>query len=240
MLQFNNLDYYAVPPLPLGWSAPMWLRIQVGIFAGRLYFPFEELGHIRDFLGLGNDDGSTLQSDLAIEIEEERVESSSNSDENQPAGHDEQQILHDEKMITKEARAAKLKATRMLTFLHAWLGTRGRGQDFTHTPMGYICARKALTEDHTFFRSVDDDEARRSRVHHAMSGDASALADMGVEKDEDDHSDIDEEELDARHRLTEEELRLSTESAANSRESEDNDGEEDSEESESASSDAKG
>ncbi|KIW67043.1 hypothetical protein PV04_06320 [Phialophora macrospora] len=240
MLQFNNLDYYAVPALPLGWSAPMWLRVQIGIFAGRLYFPFEELGHIRDFLGLGNDDPSNFQSDLAIEIEEERMESSSSSEENQTAGHDEPQILQDDKIITKEARAAKLKATRMLTFLHAWLGTRGRGQDFTHTPMGYICARKALTEDHPFFRSVDDDEARQSRVHHAVSGDASALADVGTEKDEDDHSDIDEEELDARHRLTEEELRLSTESAANGRESEDDDGGEDSEGSKSDSSDARG
>ncbi|EXJ58525.1 hypothetical protein A1O7_05951 [Cladophialophora yegresii CBS 114405] len=209
MLQFNSLDYYAVPPLPLGWSAPMWLRIQVGIFAGRLYFPFEELAHIRSFLGLGNDDASNLQTDLAIEIEGERVEGSSGSDDHQSCTHNGEQVAREEQAITKEARTAKLKATRMLTFLHAWLGMRGRGQDFTHTPMGYICARKTLTEDHPFFRKVDDDESRRSRVQHAMAGDTSVLAHMVVERDEDGHSDVDEEELDTRHRLTEEELRLS-------------------------------
>ncbi|OCT51496.1 hypothetical protein CLCR_08957 [Cladophialophora carrionii] len=240
MLQFNNLNYYAVPPLPLDWSAPIWLRIQIGIFAGRLYFPFEELAHIRGFLGLGTDEASNLQTDLAIEIEGERTEGLSSSDERQTSTHNGAQVAWEEQTITKEARAAKLKATRMLTFLHAWLGTRGRGQDFTHTPMGYICARKTLTEDHAFFREIDDDESRRSRVQHAMAGDTSAPAQMDVERDEDDHSDIDEEELDARHRLTEEELRLSTESAANDEGSGDEDGEEDDEQCKSVSSDSKG
>lgn len=42
MLQFNNLDYYTLPPLPDGWRAPSWLKIEFGIFAGRLYFEFDE------------------------------------------------------------------------------------------------------------------------------------------------------------------------------------------------------
>jgi hypothetical protein len=38
MLQFNDLKYYATPTLPPDWSAPMWLKVAVGIFAGKLYF----------------------------------------------------------------------------------------------------------------------------------------------------------------------------------------------------------
>ncbi|GME34063.1 hypothetical protein BKCO1_7800036 [Neofusicoccum parvum] len=39
---FNKLDYFAVPPLPAGYAAPRWLPIQLGLFAGRLYFEFDE------------------------------------------------------------------------------------------------------------------------------------------------------------------------------------------------------
>ena len=230
MLQFNDLNYYAVPHLPPDWSAPVWLRNQVGLFAGRLYLPFEELEYLRELLGLQNDVAINTQADLAVEIDELQMESSGSSDDNQTFVQDEGQAAQYSDHETKEARAAKLKTTRMLTFVHAWLGTRGRGQDFTHTPMGYICARKPLTADHPFFCALDN-EAARSRVQHAMAGDDSAFADMNVAKDDDDHSDVDEEELDARHRLTEEELKLA-EAAAKGAESENEGGDGDGEETE--------
>jgi hypothetical protein len=74
----------------------------------------------------------------------------------------------------KEARAAKLKITKLLTFLHAWLTTRGRGRDFAQTPFGYVCARKALPKEHPFFREIDEDEASRSRMQHALAADSTA------------------------------------------------------------------
>ncbi|KAL3476021.1 hypothetical protein BJX99DRAFT_258915 [Aspergillus californicus] len=42
MLQFNRLDFYSLPRLPVGWSPPRWLPFEVGILAGRLYFDFAE------------------------------------------------------------------------------------------------------------------------------------------------------------------------------------------------------
>lgn len=208
MLQFNDLNYYAVPELPTEWKAPMWVKLEVGIFSARLYFPFDELVHVREFLGLQSDAVSNAQNGLNMEMDELQIESLEASDERHTSTDEGEQFEQKEVTFTKEEHAAKLKATRMLTFLHAWLATRGRGQDFTHTPMGYICARKALTEDHPFFRQHDEYEALRSRVQHAMAGDALEFADMGIEKDEDGHSDVDEEELDVRHKLTEEELKL--------------------------------
>jgi hypothetical protein len=42
MLQFNRLNFYAIPCLPEGWDAPLWLRFEIGILAGRLYFELDE------------------------------------------------------------------------------------------------------------------------------------------------------------------------------------------------------
>ena len=36
-------------------------------------------------------------------------------------------------------------------FLHNWLAIRRKGQDFSHTPMGYLCAAKLLSPHHPFF-----------------------------------------------------------------------------------------
>ena len=38
-----------------------------------------------------------------------------------------------------------------LEFLHEWLAVRRKGQDFTDTPMGFICQGKLLTSSHPFF-----------------------------------------------------------------------------------------
>ena len=213
MLHFNNLNYYAVPALPPGWSAPMWLRIQIGIFAGRLYFPFQELEHIRDYLRLDNNHTNTSQAELVAEMEDLQTDGSESLDEGQRSLQNESQAIQ-ETSETKQARAEKLKSTKMLTFLHAWLGTRGRDQDFTHTPMGYLCARKLLTEDHPFFRGMGADQAARGGAIRSTAGETSTFTDLGVQKDRDDHSDVDEEEFDERHKLTEEELRQAQELAA--------------------------
>ncbi|KAK6539145.1 hypothetical protein TWF694_009389 [Orbilia ellipsospora] len=43
-------------------------------------------------------------------------------------------------------------ATRPLSFLQEWLTLKRKGQDFLHTPMGYLCQSKTLLKTHTFFR----------------------------------------------------------------------------------------
>ena len=52
MLHFNGLDYYSIPALPETFKIPTWLKIQLGIFAGRLYFEFEEHHDMLAYLGV--------------------------------------------------------------------------------------------------------------------------------------------------------------------------------------------
>lgn len=50
-----------------------------------------------------------------------------------------------------------------LSFLQQWLSARRKGQDFTHTPMGYVCQSKVLTSDHPFFNSANNQNRIRKR-----------------------------------------------------------------------------
>jgi hypothetical protein len=52
MLHFNRLDYYAMPALPAGFQVPVWLRVEIGLFAGRLYFEWDEYYQLLEYLGL--------------------------------------------------------------------------------------------------------------------------------------------------------------------------------------------
>ncbi|KAI1629951.1 hypothetical protein EDD37DRAFT_75945 [Exophiala viscosa] len=205
MLQFNNLDYYAVPTLPVDWSAPLWLRVQLGIFAGRLYFPFEELPYLRIFLGLEEQSGA-LTDDMPDPVADNLLfdDPSTSSNEQQPSINDNKHP--EETTEAKAIRSAKLRQTKMLTFLHAWLSTRARGQDFTHTAMGYVCARKVLTEDHAFFRSADTQNTIHSKNFYVPAEETGRHV-TGDAGDDDDMSDYGDEDLDERRKLTEEELK---------------------------------
>ena len=50
MLCFDTMDFYTVPALPHGWSAPKWLVRALGLFAGRLYFTFAEYDGMAEYL----------------------------------------------------------------------------------------------------------------------------------------------------------------------------------------------
>ncbi|RVD89464.1 uncharacterized protein DFL_000471 [Arthrobotrys flagrans] len=45
-----------------------------------------------------------------------------------------------------------------LSFLQEWLTLKRKGQDFLHTPMGYLCQSKALLKGHPFFKDGRSDE----------------------------------------------------------------------------------
>ncbi|CAG8973686.1 hypothetical protein HYALB_00002252 [Hymenoscyphus albidus] len=140
MMIFNDMTYYSVPAMPEGWKAPMWLKIELGIFAGRLYFQYSDYEELCKYLGaheraqeMDDDDDSLLleQPDTCADDPEgeyiERAEPVKK--ENEP------------KTFTKKP----------LVFMQEWLAIRRKGQDFTHTPMGQLCQGKALKEDHPFF-----------------------------------------------------------------------------------------
>jgi hypothetical protein len=114
MLLFNDIQYYTVPSLPSDWTAPLWLRTELGIYSGRLYLDYSECNYLLGYLGL--------------------------------------------KTVGAPQKVAFTK--KPLTFLQEWLAVRRKGQDFSHTPMGFICQGQKLLENHPFFQKLDNDESR--------------------------------------------------------------------------------
>lgn len=50
MVHFNRPGYCAIPSLPENFSVPAWFSIELGLFAGRLYFDFSEYDALLDCL----------------------------------------------------------------------------------------------------------------------------------------------------------------------------------------------
>ncbi|KAF3904517.1 hypothetical protein AA313_de0210125 [Arthrobotrys entomopaga] len=111
MIQFDNLKFFTIPKIGADWVPPEILSVELGIFAGRLYFSFEHSNSLVKYVGLEN------------KLQEEG-----------------------------EVGESPLFATRPLLFLQEWLTLKRKGQDFLHTPMGYLCQSKMLLKTHTFFR----------------------------------------------------------------------------------------
>lgn len=185
MLRFNNLGYYAVPDLPAGWKPPQWLTIELGILAGRLYFEFEEYGDICRYLGI---QPSGTAGDVNVTTGEEDTDTAET-----------------------ETQQSQCFTTKPLTFLQEWLAVRRKGQDFTHTPMGYICQRKQLTASNPFFSTFEgsSNTQLKSIASHTRNGGGAERAANGdvvsdVEFDEEDFY-LDEEE-DGGDKYSEDEL----------------------------------
>lgn len=150
MLHFQNLDYYTIPALPASWKAPQWLKAQLGLFAGRLYFEWDEYAYLADLYGISEseDVGATEHDD---------------EDQERPPAAERDGANEDQTMtIQRDAKptARKLFASRPLNFMQEWLAVRRRGQDFSHTPLGFIASGKPLFTEHHFFRQGDESEER--------------------------------------------------------------------------------
>ena len=138
MLHFDNLQYYAVPSLPPGWEAPLWLRTELGIYSGRLYFEYSEYENLLRFLGIKEEVDDLAPQANSIEQKQETPTIE----------------LH----VEQEAKAF---TRRPLSFLKEWLAVCRKGQDFMHTPMGFVCQGKKLLESHPFFSSNDRNRAKK-------------------------------------------------------------------------------
>lgn len=62
----------------------------------------------------------------------------------------------DTETLCGSQRHIGIPAKNSVDFLLDWLTACRKGQDITHTPMGYICQRRVLRKDHPFFVSRDD------------------------------------------------------------------------------------
>ncbi|KAM0324566.1 hypothetical protein ACHAQA_007951 [Verticillium albo-atrum] len=227
MLHFGHLNFFTIPSLPKDWKAPLWLRVQLGIYAGRLYFDWEEYEPMCKFFGIdeknvtveevddfleepfsdedevtedvissadgaqdgnltddavetvnhtvdGAEDGETTEGDaeesvvsvcgttngkLTDAFSREVVDGAIDSvvdlvdcaQDPRPADF----ASKNDKLNPVDSEAcAQTFTTKPLTFMQEWLATRRHGQDFVHTPMGFIAQGKALHPDHAFFRQI--------------------------------------------------------------------------------------
>ncbi|KAF2802818.1 uncharacterized protein BDZ99DRAFT_428253 [Mytilinidion resinicola] len=142
MLRFNDLRYYAIPELPRGWNAPIWLKMELGIFAGRLYFEWDEHSSVLQPLGVAVDEEDEKPENSYTHLTS--LEIPDGDTEDQDLGPNEQQ------------EGQKCFSTNPLAFLHEWLTVRRKGQDFEHTPLGHIVQGKRLTPTHSFFQVATD------------------------------------------------------------------------------------
>lgn len=142
MLRFNNLDVFSIPQLPDGWRPPRWLTVELGIFAGRLYFPFRDYTTICKYLGV------KLPS---------KLKGVGGTDTNGTVTP-----RRDANGGPTTSVSRQLFTAKPLAFMQEWLAMRRKGQDFAHTPMGYVCQGKELGRDHPFFKrsgiTASDDE----------------------------------------------------------------------------------
>ncbi|KAK2766241.1 hypothetical protein FQN54_007757 [Arachnomyces sp. PD_36] len=171
MMPFNDLKYFTIPALARDWKPPKWLVVEIGLLSGRLYFNFNEYEDICGYFG------ASIVEEIDEAIEEQDNKPNGLSNEN-PSFSD-----------------------RPLSFLQQWLSVRRKGQDFTHTPMGYVCQSKALTSDHPFFSSTNNQARTNGRdVQYRPSveetaDDAEGDFDSDIDHmydDDDDYYDVDE------------------------------------------------
>ncbi|KAF5027164.1 hypothetical protein F66182_737 [Fusarium sp. NRRL 66182] len=199
MLQFNDLTFHSIPPLPSGWKAPSWLQVELGLYGGRLYFEWDEYDDICALLGIQEGLVEAEQANLEVSLD--------GAADEEPVQDGLLTELH------KKSQAERKLAQNPLTFLQEWLAIRRRGQDFAHSPMGFVSQGKRLQGDHIFFKqaehvAVDDTLAALAPLTHRNTADANenrddgyyGVDDMGAnEAGDDDSSDDDIEYADSEY-----------------------------------------
>ena len=124
MVAFDKLDFYAVPALPEGWKAPTWLVRDLGIFAGRLYFDYDDQCQaVYEVMGLPPPPVLSTAS-LSNGATDEVIEHT---------------------QATEGRR--KPFSDNALLFMQEWLAVRRKGQDFSQTMMGEICRGRGIVRE---------------------------------------------------------------------------------------------
>lgn len=72
MAKFSTLQYLTIPAMRKEMKIPCWLRIEVGVLAGRLYFDWEEYRSLLAWLGLLKEPHSELTHGLKLGIRHPR------------------------------------------------------------------------------------------------------------------------------------------------------------------------
>ncbi|KAI1637344.1 hypothetical protein F4809DRAFT_649926 [Biscogniauxia mediterranea] len=149
MLHFGKMKYYTIPTLPQGWSAPEWLTTELGFFAGRLYFEWNEYSSICRLLGI--DESVPMLEESASSEGDTTEQWTSNTEATSQTSSDNRD---DDKAIVIPRATAQFSGLtpKPYTFTQEYLSVRRRGLDFSHTPMGFLASGKPLNEHNAFFR----------------------------------------------------------------------------------------
>jgi len=163
----GSFKFYSIPSLPTSWSPPSWLKVEVGILAGKLYFDWDEYDSICKFLGIARDTRSHANS-MGVEEndEEDDLRVSEGTDGTSDVDSSETELTSqsdgasaDQKPLPAFDGSADLSeqilSSKPFSFTREWLSIRRRGQEFSHSPMGFLCLRKPLREDHAFFEKTE-------------------------------------------------------------------------------------
>ncbi|KAI0836841.1 hypothetical protein F5Y06DRAFT_95513 [Hypoxylon sp. FL0890] len=159
MMHFNKLSFYTMPPLPSNWQAPQWLTTELGFFAGRLYFDWSEYESICEMLGIdlstpGMEEFESSETDTTEQLTASGTQSSTEATSHSPNGSQGMAKVH-QPSVRLCSQKTKGLTSKPYTFTQEYLAARRRGQDFTHTPMGFLCSGKPLNQDSPFFRQED-------------------------------------------------------------------------------------
>ncbi|KAK6953357.1 hypothetical protein Daesc_005660 [Daldinia eschscholtzii] len=171
MMHFNKLTFYSMPPLPADWQPSEWLTTELGLFAGRLYFEFSEYDSVCRILGIDLSQSGIDELELDSSETDSTEQYSTSAPENS-SGETSQNSGEFREIVEVPLDEAKMKSksltptltSKPYTFTQEYLAVRRRGQDFTHTPMGFLSSGKPLTKDSPFFRLADTTRHGQSLV----------------------------------------------------------------------------
>jgi hypothetical protein len=151
MNQFNDLKYYSVPALPERWTTPTWLSLEIGLLAGRLYFPYHEYDALCKFFDF-KPIGSHLAKPNGDEPEIKAHSPTSTHGLEVGSSYSGPEGSLDKKVVSKRYNTEKPFTSKPILFLREWLAVRRGGNSFKHTPLGYLCDGRPLSSNHPFFR----------------------------------------------------------------------------------------
>ncbi|KAI0895087.1 hypothetical protein F4806DRAFT_90268 [Annulohypoxylon nitens] len=162
MMHFNRLSFYTMPPVFGDWQPPEWLTSELGFFAGRLYFDWSEYNSICNMLGidLTTTGMEEIDSSDMDTTDQQTASAEASSDPEKPKDV----IPNHRKGTQASGQRPRGLTSKPYTFTQEYLAVRRRGQDFTHTPMGFLCNGKPLSEDSPFFRRADSIRRRKGLV----------------------------------------------------------------------------
>lgn len=172
LLHFGSLKFFSIPTLSGNWEAPIWLRIELGLLAGRLYFDYREYGALLQYIGTTH-----LETSRADNEDEDEETESLDLACSETASHLGQKSQESHKQLQAFAH-------KPLAFLQEWLAFRRKGQDFAQTPMSFICQGKSIAESHPFFAKSQDEIKKNRAVHVNVPRNVDTSAE---EADEGDH-----------------------------------------------------